>query len=128
MINAWAIQRDNATWGPDAEEFKPERHLNSSLDFQGQDYKFIPFGSGRRLCPAIRLALVLVEVTVANLVKRFDWRVQVGPHGVDKLDLAEAAGIEACRKYPLIVFPTSVVFRVKWCHVPSVGVVRSALF
>ncbi|CAN7081333.1 unnamed protein product [Brassica oleracea var. botrytis] len=110
MINAWAIQRDNATWGPDAEEFKPERHLNSSLDFQGQDYKFIPFGSGRRLCPAIRLALVLVEVTVANLVKRFDWRVQVGPHGVDKLDLAEAAGIEACCKYPLIVFPTSVVF------------------
>ncbi|KAF3485389.1 hypothetical protein F2Q69_00057102 [Brassica cretica] len=110
MINAWAIQRDNATWGPDAEEFKPERHLNSSLDFQGQDYKFIPFGSGRRLCPAIRLALVLVEVTVANLVKRFDWRVQVGPHGVDKLDLAEAAGMEACRKYPLIVFPTSVVF------------------
>ncbi|KAH0851136.1 hypothetical protein HID58_094981 [Brassica napus] len=111
MINAWAIQRDNATWGPDAEEFKPERHLNSSLDFQGQDYKFIPFGSGRRLCPAIRLALVLVEVTVANLVKRFDWRVQVGPHGVDKLDLAEAAGIEACcNKYPLIVFPTSVVF------------------
>ncbi|KAL0659442.1 hypothetical protein Bca4012_080027 [Brassica carinata] len=128
MINAWAIQRDNATWGPDAEEFKPERHLNSSLDFQGQDYKFIPFGSGRRLCPAIRLALVLVEVTVANFAKRFDWRVQVGPHGVDKLDLAEAAGIEACRKYPLIVFPTSVVFRVKWCHVPSVGVVRSALF
>ena len=110
MINAWAIQRDKATWGPDAEKFKPERHLNSSLDFQGQDYKFIPFGSGRRLCPGIRLALVLVEVTVANLVKRFDWRVQVGPYGVDKLDLAEAAGIEACRKYPLIVFPTSVVF------------------
>ncbi|CAH8390873.1 unnamed protein product [Eruca vesicaria subsp. sativa] len=110
MINAWAIQRDNATWGPDAEEFKPERHLNSSLDFQGQDYKFIPFGSGRRLCPGIRLASVLVEVTVANLVKRFDWRVQPGPHGVDKPDLAEAAGIEACRKYPLIVFPSSVVF------------------
>ncbi|KAJ4899856.1 hypothetical protein Rs2_13807 [Raphanus sativus] len=110
IINAWAIQRDNATWGPDAEEFKPERHLNSSWDFQGQDYKFIPFGSGRRLCPGIRLALVLVEVTVANLVKRFDWRVPVGPHGMDKPDLAEAAGIEACRKFPLIVFPTSVMF------------------
>ncbi|KAJ4899857.1 hypothetical protein Rs2_13808 [Raphanus sativus] len=110
MINAWAIQRDNATWGPDAEEYKPERHLNSSLDFQGQDYKFIPFGSGRRLCPGIRLGLVLVEVTIANLVKRFDWRVQAGPHGVDMPDLAEAAGIEACRKYPLIVFPSSAVF------------------
>lgn len=110
MINAWAIQPDHATWGPDAEEFKPERHLKLSLDFQGQDFKFIPFGSGRRLCPGIRLGLVLVEVTIANLVKRFDWRVQVGPDGVDKPDLAEAAGIEACRKYPLIVFPSSVVF------------------
>ncbi|KAJ0263573.1 hypothetical protein HA466_0038960 [Hirschfeldia incana] len=110
MINAWAIQRDNATWGPDAEEYKPERHLNSSLDFQGQDYKFIPFGSGRRLCPGIRLGLVLVEVTIANLVKRFDWIVQIGLHGVDMPDLAEAAGIEACRKYPLIVFPSSVGF------------------
>ncbi|KAL0890039.1 hypothetical protein Bca101_014022 [Brassica carinata] len=110
IINAWAIQRDNATWGPDAEEYKPERHLNSSWDFQGQDFKFLPFGSGRRLCPGIRLALVLVEVTLANLVKRFDWRVPVGPHGIDKPDLAEAAGIEACRKFPLIVFPSSVVF------------------
>ncbi|KAJ0263572.1 hypothetical protein HA466_0038950 [Hirschfeldia incana] len=110
IINAWAIQRDNATWGPDAEEFKPERHLNSSWDFRGQDFKFLPFGSGRRLCPGIRLALVLVEVTLANLVKRFDWRVPVGPHGIDKPDLAEAAGLEACRKFPLIVFPTSVMF------------------
>nr|QWK52293.1 cytochrome P450 71A16 [Isatis tinctoria] len=107
IINAWAIQRDIATWGLDAEEFKPERHLNSCLDFDGQDLKFIPFGSGRRLCPGIRLALVLVEVSLANLVKRFEWKVKVGPYGLDRPDLAEATGIEACRKFPLIVFPTS---------------------
>ncbi|CAA7020918.1 unnamed protein product [Microthlaspi erraticum] len=109
IFNAWAIQRDSATWGPDAEEFNPERHLDSPLDFQGQDFKFIPFGSGRRSCPGIRLALTLVEVTIANLVKRFDLRVEVEPHGDGKPDLAESAGIEASRRFPLIVFPTSAV-------------------
>lgn len=44
FINAWAIHRDTAKWGQDAEEFKPQRHLDQPLDFQGQDFNFIPFG------------------------------------------------------------------------------------
>ncbi|CAH8264277.1 unnamed protein product [Arabidopsis lyrata] len=108
IINAWAIQRDPAIWGPDAEEFKPERHLDSTLDYHGKDLNFIPFGSGRRICPGINLALGLVEVTVANLVGRFDWRVEAGPNG-DQPDLAEAAGLDVCRKFPLIAFPSSVI-------------------
>ncbi|KFK32910.1 hypothetical protein AALP_AA6G305000 [Arabis alpina] len=109
LINAWAIHRDSATWGPDADEFRPERHLDSPIDFQGQDFKYIPFGSGRRMCPGIGFGLVLVEVTLANLVKRFNWRVEIGPLGDGKPDLAEATGIEVSRKFPLIVFPSSVV-------------------
>lgn len=108
IINAWAIQRDPAIWGPDAEEFKPERHLDSTLDYHGKDLNFIPFGSGRRICPGINLALGLVEVTVANLVGRFDWRAEAGPNG-DQPDLTEAIGIDVCRKFPLIAFPSSVV-------------------
>ncbi|XP_010510294.1 PREDICTED: cytochrome P450 71A12-like [Camelina sativa] len=108
IINAWAIQRDTAVWGPDAEEFKPERHLNSDLDYHGKDLNFIPFGSGRRICPGIGLALGLVEVTVANLVGRFDWRVEAGPNG-DQPDLTESVGLDICRKFPLIAFPSSVM-------------------
>ncbi|XP_006294021.2 indoleacetaldoxime dehydratase [Capsella rubella] len=108
IINAWAIQRDTAVWGPDAEEFKPERHLESALDYHGKDLNYIPFGSGRRICPGIGLALGLAEVTVANLVGRFDWKVEAGPNGDDS-DLAEAIGIDVCRKFPLIAFPTSVM-------------------
>uniref|UniRef100_A0A1J3DZB4 Putative cytochrome P450 71A28 n=1 Tax=Noccaea caerulescens TaxID=107243 RepID=A0A1J3DZB4_NOCCA len=107
IINAWAIHRDTTTWGPDAEEFKPERHLDLPLDFQGQDFKYIPFGSGRRLCPGIELGTVLIEVTLANLVNRFNWRVETRPLGDDdEYYLAEATGIEVCRKFPLIAFPS----------------------
>ncbi|EOA26962.1 hypothetical protein CARUB_v10023058mg [Capsella rubella] len=108
IINAWAIQRDPAVWGPDAEEFKPERHLNTTLDYHGKDVNYIPFGSGRRICPGIGLALGLAEVTIANLVGRFDWRVEDGPNGVDS-DIAESVGLDICRKFPLIAFPSSVM-------------------
>ncbi|KAL0762159.1 hypothetical protein Bca101_078310 [Brassica carinata] len=50
---------------------------------------------------------VSLTVTLANLVKRFDWKVDVGAMGDDKPDVAEAIGIDVCRKYPLIVCPSS---------------------
>ncbi|CAN7110330.1 unnamed protein product, partial [Brassica rapa subsp. narinosa] len=107
LINAWAIHQDTTTWGPDAEEFKPDRHLDQPLDFSGQDFKFIPFGSGRRLCPGIGFAMALIEVTLANLVNRFNWKVEIRPLGDDdQYYLAEATGIEVCRKFPLFVFPS----------------------
>ncbi|AED94832.1 cytochrome P450 [Arabidopsis thaliana] len=107
IINAWAIQRDTATWGSDAQEFRPERHFDSTWDFVGRNFKYIPFGAGRRLCPGIGLGSVMASVTLANLVKRFDWRVEDGPSGYDKPDLVEGAGIDVCRKFPLVVFPSS---------------------
>lgn len=112
LINLWAIQRDIAIWGPDAEEFRPDRHLETFVDFQGKNFNYFPFGSGRRLCPGIGYALALAELTVANLVNRFDWRVEVGPLGDNKPDLVEANGIDVCRKFPLIVYPTSSTFSI----------------
>ncbi|KAL9280547.1 Cytochrome P450 71A15 [Arabidopsis thaliana] len=106
ITNAWAIQRDIVTWGIDAEEFRPERHLDSPLDFRGTNFEYIPFGSGRRICPGIGFAMALVEVTLANLVNRFNWRMDARLSG-DEYDLAEATGIDVCRKFPLIVFPSN---------------------
>ncbi|KFK36664.1 hypothetical protein AALP_AA4G153900 [Arabis alpina] len=109
IINAWAIQRDTATWGSDAEEFKPERHLDSPLNFQGQNFMYIPFGSGRRICPGIGYAMALVEVTLTNLLNRFNWKVEVRKQGDDdQYHLAETIGLEVGRKFPLIASPSSL--------------------
>ncbi|KAK4406000.1 cytochrome [Sesamum angolense] len=76
-VNDWAIGRDPDFWeNPD--EFLPEKFLNSSVDFKGQDFGFLPFGSGRRVCPGMALGIAEVEVALANLLYSFDWDLPVG--------------------------------------------------
>ncbi|XP_061363825.1 cytochrome P450 71A1-like [Gastrolobium bilobum] len=73
-VNAWAIQRDPEIW-KDPEKFYPERFLESSIDFKGQDFELIPFGSGRRICPGLHFGVANVEIILANLLYWFDWEM-----------------------------------------------------
>ncbi|KAF8055497.1 hypothetical protein N665_1293s0005 [Sinapis alba] len=102
MINAWAIGREAKTWGQDAEEFRPERHLDSSVDFRGQEFHLIPFGAGRRICPGISFAEVLNEVALANLMLGFDWQTTE-----DQTDVPESTGSVIRRKFPLYALASS---------------------
>ncbi|XP_054820014.1 cytochrome P450 83B1-like [Prosopis cineraria] len=83
LVNAWAIARDPETW-EEPEEFYPERFLSCSIDFKGNDFELIPFGAGRRICPAMHMAMVTVELTLANLLHSFDWEL---PDGIGKHDI-----------------------------------------
>ncbi|KQJ84537.1 cytochrome P450 71D7 [Brachypodium distachyon] len=101
LVNAWAIGRDAASWGPDAEEFRPERFEDAApaVDFRGADFELVPFGAGRRMCPGINFGVAVTELALASLLFHFDWELPGGARG--GLDMQEAFGITAGRKNDL---------------------------
>ncbi|KAK7271265.1 hypothetical protein RJT34_27013 [Clitoria ternatea] len=107
IINAWAIGRDTKVWSENAEKFYPERFGigNSNVDMRGNDYRLIPFGSGRRGCPGIHLGLTTVKIVVAQLVHCFNWELPLGM-SPDDLDMNEKFGLTMPRSKPLLVVPT----------------------
>ncbi|XWS51319.1 hypothetical protein CRYUN_Cryun12cG0166800 [Craigia yunnanensis] len=101
FVNAWAIGRDPESW-ENPEAFEPERFLDSPIDFKGQDFELIPFGAGRRSCPAITFGTASVELALAQLLHTFDWELPPGTEAKD-LDLKETFGITMHRIAHLMV-------------------------
>ncbi|KAK2433055.1 hypothetical protein P8452_30443 [Trifolium repens] len=98
-VNAWAIQRDHNIW-KNPGEFYPERFLENSINFIGQDFELIPFGAGRRICPGMSMAAASLDLILANLLYSFDWKL---PHGFVKedIDTEMLPGITQHKKNPL---------------------------
>ncbi|KAL5212646.1 hypothetical protein ABZP36_023493 [Zizania latifolia] len=105
IFNASAIMRDPAAWErPD--EFMPERflHREHPVDFRGKDFEFIPFGSGRRLCPGLPLAERVVPFILASLLHGFEWRLP-GGMTAEELDISERFTTFTVLAVPLKVVP-----------------------
>ncbi|GAU41211.1 hypothetical protein TSUD_128870 [Trifolium subterraneum] len=104
IINAWSICRDSRYW-IEADKFYPERFINSSIDYKGVDFQFIPFGAGRRLCPGIAFGIANLEISLANLLFHFDWKMPIGDKA-HELDMIESFGLAVRRKHDLLLVPT----------------------
>ncbi|KAF7094005.1 hypothetical protein CFC21_096367 [Triticum aestivum] len=104
FVNVWAMGRDPACWEK-PEEFYPERFDGMDTDFYGLHYELLPFGAGRRICPAIPMGATIVEFTLASLLHSFDWEL---PDGMRKEDVSmEGTGRQVfCRKTPLCLVPS----------------------
>ncbi|CAN1309579.1 Cytochrome P450 71B37 [Linum perenne] len=91
-VNAWGIGRDPNHW-KDADNFE-----------------YLPFGSGRRICPGINVGIVTVEIALANLLYWFDWELPDEMKGGD-LSMDEQSGVSltVSKKDPLLVVPVNWV-------------------
>ncbi|XP_044360274.1 zealexin A1 synthase-like [Triticum aestivum] len=102
LVNVWALGRDKRYWPDRPEEFRPERFKDEdAVDFKGNDFSFLPFGAGRRMCPGIAFGLANIGLALASLLFHFDWE---GP-SPDELDMTEAFGVTARRKAGLLLRP-----------------------
>ncbi|RZC57869.1 hypothetical protein C5167_005176 [Papaver somniferum] len=88
FVNVWAIHRDPSIW-VNPTEFNPDRFFNGKFDFSGNDFKYFPFGSGRRICAGIAMAERMVMYESATLLHLFEWNM---PDSA-KLNLDEKFGI-----------------------------------
>ncbi|KAG7628339.1 Cytochrome P450 [Arabidopsis thaliana x Arabidopsis arenosa] len=81
-INTYTIGRDLKCWS------NPERFLNTSINYKGQDYKLLPFGAGRRSCPGMNLGITILELGLLNILYFFDWSF---PNGmtIEDIDMEE---------------------------------------
>uniref|UniRef100_A0A2N9HL37 Cytochrome P450 n=1 Tax=Fagus sylvatica TaxID=28930 RepID=A0A2N9HL37_FAGSY len=104
IFNAAEMGWDPKVW-EDPMAFKPERFLSGGGDGEGEvfditgsrEIKMMPFGAGRRICPAHGLAMLHLEYFVANLIWNFEWRAVDG----DEVDLSEKQEFTIAMKYPL---------------------------
>ncbi|XP_070006352.1 geraniol 8-hydroxylase-like [Nicotiana sylvestris] len=104
LVNAWAIERDPKYWEKPL-EFMPERFINSSVDYKGRDFEYIPFGAGRRICPGMPLAIRMVNLMLASIVQPFSWKLPKGM-APENLDMEEQFGLTLRKAIPLLAIPS----------------------
>ncbi|KAK1586550.1 hypothetical protein Q3G72_003676 [Acer saccharum] len=98
-VNVWAIARDPAVW-KDPLEFRPERFFEEDVDMKGHDYRLLPFGAGRRVCPGAQLGINLVTSMLGHLLHHFTW---TPPEGVklEDIDMSENPGLVTYMRTPI---------------------------
>ncbi|CAG8977832.1 hypothetical protein HYALB_00008998 [Hymenoscyphus albidus] len=62
-----AMHKDPMIWGEDAEDFVPER-----WEGRKQNWEYIPFMGGRRICPAQQNVLTDVAFVLVRLLQKFE--------------------------------------------------------
>ncbi|KAE8652989.1 trans-cinnamate 4-monooxygenase-like [Cucumis sativus] len=90
LVNAWWLANNPDHWNK-PQEFRPERFLEEegNVEPSGNDFRYLPFGAGRRSCPGIILALPILAITLGRLLQNFEL---MPPPGQSKIDTTEKPG------------------------------------
>ncbi|KAF2289790.1 hypothetical protein GH714_038633 [Hevea brasiliensis] len=110
LVNAWAIGRDPDVWDNPL-RFNPERFIVSKVDYKGQNYEFIPFGAGRRMCAGVSLGHRVLHLVLGTILHQFDWELESNINPAD-LDMRDRLGITMRKLEPLRAVPTKMPRRI----------------
>ncbi|KAM3745465.1 hypothetical protein ACB098_06G129300 [Castanea mollissima] len=90
LVNAWWLANNPANWKT-PQDFRPERFLEeeAKVEVNGNDFRYVPFGVGRKSCPGMILSLPIIGITLGRLVQNFEL---LPPPGHSKLDTSEKGG------------------------------------
>uniref|UniRef100_A0A0E0KBB4 Cytochrome P450 family protein n=1 Tax=Oryza punctata TaxID=4537 RepID=A0A0E0KBB4_ORYPU len=106
ILNLWAINRDARPWN-DPDKFMPERFIGNDINYLGQDFQFVPFGVGRRICLGLPLAQKVMYLVLGTLVHQFEWTLpeELKESGID---MTEKCGMLLCLANPLKVMAKKI--------------------
>ncbi|KAJ6892469.1 hypothetical protein NC651_025617 [Populus alba x Populus x berolinensis] len=108
VTNVYAIMKDPNSWA-NPNEFMPEGFMESSeekngehqIEFKAQNFRYLPFGNGRRGCPGASFAMLVTHATLVALVQCCGWKIKDG----EKIDLHPGPGFSAEMARSLVCNP-----------------------
>nr|WGJ64302.1 CYP82D-1 [Lysionotus pauciflorus] len=100
IVNLWKLHRDPNVWAEEPSSFRPERFLTSNPSTAGaQHFEYIPFGAGRRMCPAMNFGVQMLHLVLADFLHAFD----VTTPNDEMVDMTEGTGLTNMKVTPLRV-------------------------
>lgn len=73
IVPIFEIHRYKKQWGPDAEEFNPDRFLRDDI----HAYSWIPFSGGIRNCTGIKYAMQFIKIALCHLIQNYKFSTSV---------------------------------------------------
>ncbi|OTB01706.1 hypothetical protein M426DRAFT_63551 [Hypoxylon sp. CI-4A] len=74
-LNGWVLHRDKATFGEDADYFRPERWLEDPENAKVMERFMFQFGGGAHVCIGRNLALLEINKVIPRLLRDFDFEL-----------------------------------------------------
>lgn len=70
LINFFSLHRKKDFWGPDADEFNPER-FSKEQESQREPHNFLPFSSGPRNCIGKHYATLAMKIFLVKFLRNY---------------------------------------------------------
>ncbi|KAL2903426.1 Cytochrome P450 86B1 [Bienertia sinuspersici] len=78
LYHVYAVGRIKSIWGEDCLEFKPERWLNNGQFVSENQFKYLVFNAGPRLCVGKKFAYTQMKMVAASILLRYKVKVVEG--------------------------------------------------